>query len=52
MRGFCEDACEILVSLIEMCKVSKGFAAFAIVGKRIVNSMPWIFFDKLRLSLT
>ena len=35
MRGFCEDACEILVSLIEMCKVSKGFAVLAIVGRRI-----------------
>ena len=39
MRGFCEDACEILVSLIEMCKVSKGFAAQQLLEKEFVNSM-------------
>ena len=33
MRGFCGDAYETLVSLIEMYKVLKGFDALEILGK-------------------
>ena len=44
MRGFYEDACGILVSLIEMYKVLKGFAALEWLEKEFVNSMPWMFF--------
>ena len=44
MRGFCEDACEILVSLIEMCKSQKVLLFSNGWEKEFVNSMPWIFF--------
>ena len=43
MRGFCEDACETLASLVEMCKVLQGFDALELLEKEFVNLMPWIF---------